>query len=72
MIALPVSLTREALQVGYLADSVYDTCGSYFNAGANVVTVKAAMEAAEDEVRCYCCYCCFCLLPPLCACALQY
>ena len=41
-----VSLTREALQVGYLADSVYDTCGSYFNAGANVVTVKAAMEAA--------------------------
>ena len=38
--------TKNIALVGWLADSVFDHCGSYFNAGANVVTVKAAMEAA--------------------------
>ena len=38
--------SKKIALVGYLADSEFDHCGSYFNAGANVVTVKAAMEAA--------------------------
>ena len=31
--------------IGPLADDAVNQCGSYYNAGANVVTIKAALEA---------------------------
>jgi beta-glucosidase-like glycosyl hydrolase len=42
--------TKKIALVGWLADSEFDHCGSYFNAGANVVTVKAAMQAAGIQM----------------------
>lgn len=38
--------SKKIALVGWLADSEADHCGSYYNGGANVVTVKKAMESA--------------------------
>jgi len=42
---LNIGSIKELAMVGPLADSAFDHCGSYFNAGANVITTKAAVEA---------------------------
>ena len=48
---LPLDLrrTKHLALVGPLADAAADQCGSYFMAGADVVTVKQALQAAATE-----------------------
>jgi len=45
LLPLDFSKIKKLALVGPLADDGPNQCGSYFNAGANVITVKAALEA---------------------------